>query len=189
MKRILHRPENLSVAAFAHDAAELAGTRPLAEFDRLQSSTVSGPDEPIAWRARGESRAVRNGPPQVWLHLHGHGDVDLECQRCLEPVRQRLEAEQSFLFVEGEEAAEALDAQSEHDVLALSPRLDLFQLLEDELLLALPLIATHDDCTAALQPDAPDALPPDAAGATLDEPEPVHPFAALSALKREGSGH
>lgn len=188
MKRVLHRPENLSVTAFADDAAELAGTRPLAEFDRLIASTVSGPDEPITWQARGESRAVRSGPPQVWLHLQGQGDVDLECQRCLEPVHWRLEVDRSFQFVEGEEAAEALDAESEHDVLALSPRLDLFQLLEDELLLTLPLIATHDDCTATPLHDAP-AVPP-GAGATLeDEPEPVHPFAALSALKRGGANH
>lgn len=188
MKRVLHRPENLSVAAFADDAAELAGTRPLAEFDRLMASTVSGPDEAVTWQARGESRAVRSGPPQVWLHVQGHGDVDLECQRCLEPVRWRLEADRSFQFVEGEEAAEALDAESEHDVLALSPRLNLFQLLEDELLLTLPLIATHDDCVATPLHDAP-AVPPGAEAAPEEEPEPVHPFAALSALKRGGADH
>lgn len=188
MKRVLHRPENLSVAALAHDAAELAGTRPLAEFDRLHAATVSGPEELIAWQTRGESRAVRGGLPQVWLHLQGHGEVDLECQRCLEPVRWRLDVDRSFLFVEGEEAAEALDAQSEHDVLALCPRMDLFQLLEDELLLALPLIATHDDCAATVPHDAP-AVPPGAAAVPDEEPDAVHPFAALSVLKREGSGH
>ena len=122
----------------------------------------------------------------MWLHLQGHGEVDLECQRCLEPVRLRLDADRSFLFVEGEEAAEALDAQSEHDVLALSPRMDLFQLLEDELLLALPLIATHDDCAAELPHDAP-AAPPGTDAAPEEEPERVHPFAALSVLKRGGA--
>lgn len=188
MKRVLHRPENLSVAAFAEDAAELAGTRPLAEFDRLMASTVSGPGEPITWSARGESRAVRSGPPQVWLHLQGQGEVDLECQRCLEPVRWCLEADRSFQFVEGEEAAEALDAESEHDVLALSPRLNLFQVLEDELLLALPLIAKHDDCTATPLHDAP-AVPPGAEASLEEDPEPVHPFAALSVLKRGGADH
>jgi uncharacterized protein len=183
MKRVLHRPEALRVEAFADDAAELAGTRTLADFDRLRASTASGPDEPIAWRARGESRAVRSGPPQVWLHLHAQGRADLECQRCLEPVRWPLDLERSFLFVPGEEAAEALDAESEHDVLALQPRLDLFELLEDELLLALPLIAMHDDCTVTLPQQ-----PADAAGRVGEEPEPVHPFATLAALKRGEPG-
>lgn len=179
MKRVLHRPEALRVEAFADDAAELAGTRTLADFDRLRASTASGPDEPIAWRARGESRAVRSGPPQVWLHLHAQGHADLECQRCLEPVRWPLDLERSFLFVSDEDTAEALDAESEHDVLALQPQFDLFELLEDELLLALPLVAMHDGCTVLLPQQPADAAEPDE-----EEPRPVHPFAALSALKR-----
>ena len=174
--------------AFADDAAELAGTRTLAGFDRLRASTVSGPDEPVAWQARGESLAVRSGPPQVWLHLRAQGHVDLQCQRCLEPVRWTLDLERSFLFVADEEAAEALDAQSEHDVLALPPRLDLFPLLEEELLLALPLIAMHDDCPTTL-PHQPADVSVGATGPTQEEePRAVHPFAALSALKREEPG-
>jgi len=173
------------MAAFAEDAAELAGTRTLAGFDRLRASTASGPDELITWRARGESRAVRSGPPQVWLHLQAQGCANLECQRCLEPVRWPLDLQRSFLFVADEEAAEALDAESEHDVLALTPRLDLFQLLEDELLLALPLIAMHDDCPTTL----PQQPPEGATGPAREEPHPVHPFAALAALKRGEPDH
>lgn len=187
MKRAQHRPEALRMEAFADDAAELAGTRTLVDFGRLRASTVSVPQEPIAWRARGESRAVRSGPPQVWLHLHAQGHADLECQRCLEPVRWPLDLERSFLFVADEEAAEALDAESEHDVLALPPRLDLFQLLEDELLLALPLIAMHDGCPTTL-PHQPLDVSAGAAGPAQEEPHPVHPFAALAALKRGEPG-
>ena len=128
------------------------------------------------------------GTRQVWLHLRAQGHADLECQRCLEPVRWPLDLERSFLFVADEEAAEALDAESEHDVLALPPRLDLFQLLEDELLLALPLIAMHDGCPTALPHQPPD-VPAGAAGPAQEDPHPVHPFAALAALKRGEPGH
>jgi len=85
-----------------------------------------------------------------------------------------LRAERRIFFVDGEDAAAALDADSEDDVLALTPALDLLELVEDELLLALPLVPRHDVC--------PEPLP----RAFRDEAEFVedHPFAALAALKQ-----
>ena len=60
-------------------------------------------------------------------------------------------------------------------VLALTPALDLADLIEDELLLALPLVPRHDVCPAPLPvPDNADVP---------EEDEPVNPFAALAALK------
>ncbi len=50
----------------------------------------------------------------------------------------------------GEEAAAALDAESDDDVLALESSLDLHALVEDELLLALPLVPRHDECPEPL---------------------------------------
>ena len=88
----------------------------------------------------------------------------------------RLEAERRIYFVEGEDAAAALDAENEDDVLALTPTLDLQALVEDELLLALPLVPRHEVC--------PEPLP-----RALVEDDPAreaadHPFAALAALKQ-----
>jgi uncharacterized protein len=65
-------------------------------------------------------------------------------------------------------------------VLALSKNLDLRELIEDELLLALPLVPRHEDCPQPLRvghaPDPePDARP--------------NPFAALGALKKPEAGH
>ncbi|MDQ2927379.1 MAG: YceD family protein, partial [Pseudomonadota bacterium] len=82
-------------------------------------------------------------------------------------------------FVEGEDAAAALDAESEDDVLALAPAIDLQSLIEDELLLALPLIPRHDVC--------PEPLVQAVGGDVKPSPE-EHPFAALAALKRDTSG-
>ncbi len=91
-------------------------------------------------------------------------------------MRLALEAERRIFFVEGEEAAAALDAENEDDVLALAPALDLKELVEDELLLALPLVPRHEVCPEPL----PRALvEDDPAGEPAD-----HPFAALAALKQ-----
>lgn len=121
---------------------------------------------------------MRGGEPQVWLHLKADTCVQLECQRCLSPVQVAVHAERSFLFVQGEEAAADLDEESEDDVLALTRALDLRSLVEDELLLALPLVPRHEVC--------PEPLPLPAKDAALDSDEKPNPFAVLASLKRGG---
>ncbi len=174
-------PFRLDVAAFAKAAGELEGRWPLLQFDRLTESAVAdarpaGGGE-VAWHARGEARAMRGGETQTWLHIGATTDVPLECQRCLKAVDVPLAIERSFLFVHGEDAAAQLDTDSEDDVLALTRALDLRELIEDELLLALPIVPRHDTCPVPLVAPADDA--------ELVEEKP-NPFAALAALKRSG---
>jgi len=171
-------PFHLDVEAFAKAGASLQGEWPLAELSRLASSAVSGlVDGGVGWSARGELRPVRGGSGEIWLHVEASAQLKLECQRCLGPVDTPVEAQRSFLFVPGEEAAAELDADHEDDVLALTRSLDLRSLVEDELLLELPLVPRHDTCPEPLvAPD--DPSPP-------DEEKP-NPFAVLAALKRGG---
>ncbi|HWH80712.1 MAG TPA: YceD family protein [Burkholderiaceae bacterium] len=172
-------PLRLDVAAFAKADGRLDGHWPVAEFGRLAASAAAGAELPgeVRWAARGEARAVRGDAPQVWLHLTASTHVPLQCQRCLEPVGVAVEVKRSFRFVHGEDDAAALDAESDDDVLALTRALDLRELLEDELLLALPLVPRHAVCPVPLAPPA---------SADAGEPEEAapHPFASLAALKR-----
>ena len=125
---------------------------------------------------RGERAALLNAGNQPVLAICADVEVTLECQRCLQPMTVLLEAERSIFFVEGEDAAAALDAESEDDVLALTPALDLEALIEDELLLALPLIPRHGVC--------PEPLPRPFIDEDAAAPPADNPFAALAALKR-----
>lgn len=109
---------------------------------------------------------------QPTLHLVADATVWLECQRCLQAMRVPLHVDRRLFFVEGEDAAAALDTDSEDDVLTLEPAIDLRALVEDELLLALPLVPRHDACPEPLPLRVED-----------DPPETEHPFAALAALK------
>jgi uncharacterized protein len=174
-------PGKLDVAAFATAAGELEGRWPLARFERLMAAAVGEASAlagiVVEWRARGERRHVRGGDQQVWLHLAAATGLALECQRCLEPVEVKIEARRSFLFVHGEDTAAQLDAETEDDVLALTRALDLRELLEDELLLALPLVPRHDACPKPLPVRHDDAEAAEA---------PPHPFSALATLKRDG---
>ncbi len=147
-------PRRLDVAALARQGASLDGQIALADLTRLADAAHAdappGAGDVAPWRARGEQRPVRGGAPQTWLHLEADAALQLVCQRCLAPVAVALEVRRDFLFVEGEDAAAQLDADHEDDVLALPRWLDLIGLVEDELLLALPLVPRHERCPQPL---------------------------------------
>lgn len=176
-----HDPRRLDVAAAAAGGAVVTGRVPLSELARLADDAVGQVDEPVEWSGRFELRRVQGGASQLWLHLQARARVARECQRCLQPVLLRLDVARDFRFAASEDEAAALDAQSEEDMLVVSRRFDLRELVEDELLLALPIMPRHEQCPAPLAPAAA-ATTEEAA----DEISPAHPFAALAALKRGG---
>ena len=178
-------PAKLDVELFARDGAELKGVWPATELQRLAADAapeapVSGwPD--VSWLARGERRESRGSEPQIWLHLQANATVALTCQRCLQPVRAAINLQRDFRFVRDEQRAAEIDAESVEDVLALPRHLDLRELIEDELLLALPLVPRHKTCPQPLP------MPADDLGKDLSMSGEVrkHPFAALAALKQD----
>ena len=172
-------PARLDVAAFAKEAATREGRWPLQRLVRLHDAAMEPADAgsagEVSWQARGEQVRVAGTAGQPCLHLAASARMTLQCQRCLGPVETPLQVERRFLFVAGEDAAAQLDADSEDDVLALTRALDLRELVEDELLLALPLVPRHASCPQPLPlPSEPEP----------DEEAAPHPFAALAALKR-----
>jgi uncharacterized protein len=128
----------------------------------------------VKWALAGEERPVRGGPSEIWLHLTAEATLPMACQRCLQRCDHELGLTRHFQFVPDEASAAELDGEVEHDVLVFARELDLHELLEDELLLDLPLVPRHDVCPQPLLA-APDALPAE-----------EHPFAALAALRRPG---
>ena len=186
----LHKPADprrLDLRSLARQGAEVDGRLPLAGLQRLAKSVepavegaaegVTG-GEDVAWSARGELRPVKGAEAQVWLHLAAQAQVRLVCQRCLTPLTEPLAVARSFLFVPDEEEATRLDEEMNDDVLVLPRFFDVLELLEDELILALPIVPRHEVC--------PDGLPLRADDSAADEAENVapHPFAALAALKK-----
>ncbi|MBT9552287.1 MAG: DUF177 domain-containing protein [Hydrogenophaga sp.] len=174
-------PRRLDVRAFAEAGAALQADLPLSSLKRLLAERVPdhGGETMIAWQARGEMRPGNGGVPGVWMHLQASADVPLSCQRCLAPVITRLDVDRWFRFVADETMAEAEDDESEEDVLALEPRPDLLDLLEDELLMALPLVPMHETCPAPLP-----AVVDDSATSPEEPSTPPHPFAALARLRK-----
>lgn len=167
-------PQRLDVVAFARAGGQLQGRWPLDGFKRLLQDAGAAGGRVVAWSAAGEHRAGAAGPDQTWLHLRADAEVEVPCQRCLQPMAVPLGVDRRFRFVADEAEAERLDADSEDDVLAIEPALDLQALVEDELILALPLVPRHEHCT----------LPADAAA----DGDAAHPFAGLAAWRRRDRG-
>ena len=177
-------PDRFDVRAFTHAGAHLAAQEPLALFPRLLAEL---PDEASAdgrtldWLVTGEQRPGQRGAePSVWLHLQAQVVLPLTCQRCLAPVDTPMAVDRWFRFVADEATAAAEDEDSDEDVLALEPRPSLRELIEDELLMELPLVPMHDSC-----PQAPAALAAsDDPGMDAGEPARRNPFAELARLKK-----
>ena len=195
-------PLRLNVAHFAADAQEAAGDWAIAELPRLADSecppdagspakaqaqadaprppsrSASDPTRRVRWRAAGSQRSA-GGENQVWLHLLAEADVILQCQRCLRPLDEAVHVDRRFRFVTDEDTAAMLDDQIEDEVLVLQKSLNLRDLVEDEMLLALPLVPRHDVC--------PETIPMQFGDVELVE-EKANPFASLAILRKDKDG-
>ncbi len=181
-------PQRLDLAELARAHGTLEGEQALGSFTRLQQ-----PGEPEAeaaaalhWHAQAAYRPVRGGQPELWLHLTLNTTVLRTCQRCLQPVALPMAVERDFLFAPTEAQAQAWDAERDDaDVLVLSPSFNLLELLEDELLLALPLVPRHDACPQPLvAPMGEPTVQGEGPGSSSKELERDNPFAILAQLKR-----
>jgi len=173
-------PHAVDLLALCRSGATLQGEWPQAGMARLAISLHGAvpASAPVRWTATGSLRPVAGGEAEVWLHLRASTEVSLTCQRCLQSMDEALQVDRHFRFVRGEDEAARLDEVSEDDVLELPQRLDLHALVEDELILALPLVPRHERCPAPL---------PLRDAEVAEEPAPK-PFAALASLRRREPG-
>lgn len=191
---------SIDLRALARQGAPSACSLPLSAFPRVVEDL---PDPvphglppldgtPVAASWRGEWRqplavaavhkAGAAAPERLWLHLEVRARLPQTCQRCLGVYAQPVEVDRWFRFVADEATAQAEDDDCEEDLLVMAPRLDLLQLIEDELLMGLPLVPMHETCPQPVRLGAGEA--DRQTGGT------VHPFAALAALRpgRDGQG-
>jgi uncharacterized protein len=172
------QPQRLNLQALAQDGQPWSEVTPLQDFQRLADEAQGlAPDAAVQWQARAELRPQTGAEDQVWLHLSAQASVPLTCQRCMAAVSTPLEVDQWYRFVESEEVAMAEDDEAEEDLLVMVPQFDLLALLEDELLMALPLVPMHETCPVTPVFSAGDAA------VEAAEAKP-NPFAVLGQLKK-----
>ncbi len=194
-------PEKLDIQAFIEEGATLGGELPVAALPRVAAGLMPGLDlaslPAVRWSAQGRVVPQRVGGPQLWLDLQAEAVLEWECQRCLHGVREPLAIDLQIRFARDEAEAIRLDAESDDDVLALERHFHLLALLEDELIMAQPLVPRHDVCPTDVEalmhdesetpvPGAPaqSVSPTDESDASGTAGQKPHPFAALAALKK-----
>jgi uncharacterized protein len=150
---------------FATAAATQQGVWPLESFPRLRDMLASDAGE-IAWKVQG----VRDERGRPSLRVSVAGRVLLHCQRCLEsmPFEVQSDAILALAATQAEIDADPVDAHAPDRLLA-AKEMPVRDLIEDELILALPYAPRHESCAAR---------PARGAGAKFS------PFAGLRGLMR-----
>ena len=170
----------LNMQTFAQEGAPLAATTLLETMERLVHETQGlQRDSAVTWQANAEVRAGAGPSDDVWLHLEATTSLPLTCQRCMGVVTTSVQIDQWYRFVATEEIAMAEDDEAEEDLLVMAPQFDLLALLEDELLMALPLVPMHEICPVMPRSSAVDIVKPG------DAPVKPNPFAVLAQLKKK----
>ncbi len=158
-------PANINPTALANANGVIEASVPAASLERLRSSAVAvRSDASVRMSFRREPDTGR-----VLMSLDAQVDVALACERCCETFDSTLQVQQCYL-VDGVADDSELDA-----VETVEGLLDAAALIEDELILALPLVPKHErepDCRVELS-----------YGQVPAEPAKKSAFAALAALK------
>lgn len=171
-------PPHVDVRQVAQQEQSFEGVDLLSKYERIVEVYQGLDGENVLnWKARFEARTDATGAPAVWLHLSLSTQMHLVCQRCLGLAAVLVDVERDFRFVATEALAQEQDDDADEDLLVLSRDFDLAELIEDEILLALPLVPRHDVCPVPVKLAAVDQ----AFEAAQAKP---NPFAALAKLKR-----
>lgn len=125
---------------FARAGERLSGAAPVANLPRLVDGLVSD-EGSVEYRLQG---GTEYGRPI--LRLAVEATVVLRCQYCLEPYRQLLKIER-ILPLARDEAELARWERDDPllDALIAEPALDVLALVEDEILLSLPVVPRHPE--------------------------------------------
>ncbi|RKP52767.1 DUF177 domain-containing protein [Trinickia fusca] len=195
-------PHELDVFEFARSGRQAAGAVRVSQLPRMLNEVpADAPDRDTAftWQVEGSTQPELQDDgteaAQPYLRLAVHGCAWLECQRCLAPYEQSFDVDAIYRLVATEEEADEFPLDDDEvDVIVGSRQFDLIDLIEEELLLSLPLVPKHDVCPEVHESllsgtsDAEEADEPAADDGGAQAPDKPNPFAALDALKRGGSG-
>jgi uncharacterized protein len=173
------RPPKLDIRHAALSQLQTEGHDVLSNYERLtqEANGLAGRNA-LHWMVQVELRPNAAGQSEPWLHLTVETALPQTCQRCLGLVDVSVQVDREFRFVESEVVAEQQDDDCEEDLLVSSREFDLQALIEDEVLMALPLVPRHETCPVKVKMMAVDK--------DFDAPEEKpNPFAVLAKLKNK----
>ncbi|WP_435626716.1 YceD family protein [Candidatus Ferrigenium straubiae] len=153
---------------FAGNGRQISGEVPVAGLPRLLDS-LEGSQGVMKYTVRGG--ADKQGHPLLEVGITGN--CRLRCQRCLGAMDHAVQID-TRLLLRDQASLDALDDEEEEelDSILADTHLDVLNLLEEEILLSLPIAPRHE--FGACQ----------ATGLESERGAEKNPFAALAKLKR-----
>jgi uncharacterized protein len=139
------QPAAIDGLAFVRAAGVLKGRLGIESLPRLAQSGCSG--SVLDFVLCGEIN--ERGKPE--LRLAVDGSVRLQCQRCLGDMDFPLQLEAQLELAASE--AEILAADDDIERAVAGRDMDVAVLVEDEVILALPMVPKHEQCRAAERSD------------------------------------
>ncbi len=138
----MSQPILIDSLAFGRGAQSLQGDLLVADLARVLDLLVDSTGR-LAYRVEG--RIGPRGRSQLFLQVDGV--LSLCCQRCLEGVEYPLAVRSLLEFVDDENdlTQEEIEDDSK-DFLPAQKELDVVALIEDEIILALPVAPHHESC-------------------------------------------
>lgn len=137
----MSRAEVIDGLQFARAALERRGVVGMEQLPRLAQLQCS--TEGLEYHLRGG----RAGDGEPCLRLSVRGSVKLLCQRCLDPIQVPIVIDAELQLAEN--AREISEADDEIDRVIASRNMDVAWLVEDEVILALPMAPRHEECAAS----------------------------------------
>jgi len=130
---------------FAAAGAVQQGTMPIRGFSRLRDLLASDAGE-VAYEVEG----LRDARGRPSLRVRVRGVLELRCQRCLEAMRFDVDEEETLVLAASQAEIDADPTDPEMpDRLLAGKDMALRELVEDQLILALPYAPRHAHCSAA----------------------------------------
>lgn len=171
-------PDSVDVHRHAGQGTIFHGTYPLARFTRLGpllQNTNGNVEAELEFGIDDDGVSFVTG----WVR----GELTVQCQRCFGPLMIPVDARVSIGLVKDDEQTRNLPEHYEPFLLSDDRHVALPELIEDELLLALPIVPRHShECAATL------AAILDTVTAAAEDVVPVkreNPFAALKTLRSD----
>jgi uncharacterized protein len=178
-------PEHIDILRLAKQGCKLSGRLFLDEMPRLKEyATAVESDNDVTNFVDIEVELDVDDQHIAFIRGSAQASVAMICQRCLKPMKATVNA--SFLLgaVENEAKLERLPAQ--YEPLEISEKLvSLSGIIEDELILALPLVALHDQDQCTVKMASSQQVKEEKERIEAEAKERNNPFSILSALKKD----
>ena len=176
--RIQRLPVDVDPFKLVEQGRQFEGRMPLSDFPRLKDLLYAGESTENDKLVIVNLEFTRNETGLAVIKGQIEAEMQMICNRCLDATALKVETQTEVVLVGSDAQAERL--QDSFDIwLVEDQTLVLKDFIEDELLLAMPLVIVHDEC----EPERKliEALPDEEF--SDEQEEKANPFAALKDLK------